>query len=435
MKRLNNILTVPNQLLICFLVVFGSSALAQPTVQKPIISSLTIDECYQWTRENYPLIKQLDIIDKTTQYTLSNASTGNLPQINIKGQATYQSDVTELPFDLPNVDIPSINKDQYKIYGEVFQPLTNYGRVNAGKKLIEHNGEIEKQQVEVDLYKLKDRINQIFFGVHLYNEKIEQFQIIQSDLDSALVKVEAAIANGTATLIDKQLLNVERISLNQQVEESKANQLAFLKMLSTLTGKNITESTRLIKPSVEVLPTTISRPELQLFNLQSQSVALKQKQINNTLLPNIGLFAQGGYGRPALNFLSNEFDFYYIGGLRLNWNLSHLYTFRNTKRSLDLLTERIAIQQGAFMLNTSLTQSQQSAEVTKYQSLIQSDKEIIQIREQVLETAKVQLANGLITTIDYVKHLNDVNKARQTLILHDTQLLLALFNLKTTVGK
>ena len=431
---MNKVIRIIPELIIFCSLFFGGAINAQGTVQSQSMALITLGECYQWTRENYPLMKQMDIVDKTTLYNLSNASSGNLPQISINGQATYQSDVTEVPIEIPNMEIQTINKDQYKIFGEVYQPLTNYMNVNANKKLITHKGEIEKQKIAVELYKLKDRINQLFFGILLINEKIEQFEIIQSNLDSTLVKVEAGIANGTATLTDKQLLKVEDISLGQQIEENKANKLAFLEMLSTLTGKPITENTQLQKPISHVQSSKINRPELQLYSLQNQTIDLQIKQIENSLLPQVGLFAQGGYGRPALNFLSNDFEFYYIGGVKFKWNISALYNYKNTKKSLNLVHDKISIQQKTFLLNTKLIQSQQSAEIIKYRSLIKSDKEIIQLRQNVLETAKVQLSNGLITTIDYVKILNDVSNASQMLLLHETQLLLAQINLKTTTG-
>ncbi len=434
MKPLKKKIKIP-ALILCLLVfAFNSSVIAQSSEDKTSIESVSIEECYQWSRANYPLLKQLDIIDKSSQYSLSNASNGNLPQINLNGQATYQSAVTELPINIPNMEIPSIDKDQYKIYGEIYQPLTGFTKVKILKNLIAHESEIEKQKVEIDLYKLKDRINQLYFGVLLITEKIQQYKIIQSDIDSALVKVKAAIENGTATITDRQLLNVERISIDQQIDENRANKSAFLEMLSSLTGKNISEESIILEPTSSVISTTNNRSELQLFNLQSQSVNLLQTQLNKTLIPNIGLFAQGGYGRPALNFLSNEFDFYYIGGIKFNWNISSLYNHKSTRKSLNLMTEKISVQKETFLLNISLTESQQSAEISKYQNLIKTDKDIIELREKVLNTAKVQLNNGLITTIDYVKFLNDVNKAKQKQLLHETQLLLSQYNLKTTTG-
>jgi outer membrane protein TolC len=412
----------------------GTIVNAQELTDEVAKGSVSIEECYEWSRENFPLIRQLDIIDKSTAYSLSNASIGNLPQINLNGQASYQSAVTQLPIEIPNMEIPTIDKDQYKIYGEVYQPLTNFVTVNAAKEQIALMGAIEKQKLELELYQLKDRINQLYFGVLLINEKIGQYNIIMSDLDSTLDKVESAILNGTATQTDKSLLQVERISLQQQIDESKSNQEAFLKILSTFTGQTITANTVLLKPSTAAYSANINRPELILFKLQNQFTAIEQNQLSNTLVPNIGLFMQAGYGRPALNFLSNEFDFYYIGGIKFNWNLSRLYKLKNTRKTIRLTTDKVAIQRETFLLNTKLVQTQQSAEIVKYELLIESDHEIIKMRDAILATAKAQLDNGLITTIDYVKFLNDVNSVKQSLLLHETQLQLSQYNLQTTTG-
>lgn len=421
--------------LICsFFILLGINLKAQDLNLQTSPEKISLEECYTWARENFPLIKQMDMIDKTTQYSLSNASSGNLPQINLNGQATYQSDVTAIPIIFPNMDVPSVDKDQYKIYAEIYQPLSNFSNVKTKKEQIEIEGEIEKQKVEINLYQLKERINQIYFGSLLINEKIEQFEFIVADIDSSLAKIKAAIKNGTATETDKQMLYVERISILQQIEENKSNQVAFLKMLSMLTGKNIGQNTVLEEPTMAALGTEINRPELQLFKLQSDALHIQEKQVKSSLIPNIGLMAQGGYGKPGLNFLNSDFALYYIGGLKFNWYLSGFYNLKNTKKILHISKDKIALQKDVFLLNTSLSQSQQSTEITKFQTLLESDKEIIRIREEILSTAKVQLANGLITTIDYVKFLNDVNKAKQKLLLRKTQLLLAQYNLKTTSG-
>lgn len=398
------------------------------------IQSITIEQCYEWSKANYPIIKQMDIIDKTTAYNISNATSGNLPQISLNGQASYQSEVIQFPIQLPGVKLSSLDKDQYKTHIDVYQPLTNFIHVSNQKKITKTNGEIEKQKVEIEFLKLKDRINQIYFGSLLFAEKSEQLKIIQIDIDSALVRVDAGVSNGTATKNDRQLLQVEKISLEQQIDENRANRAAFLKMLSTITGKNITTNTQLVQPQSQIVNLTLHRPELVLFSLQSQALQLQKKQVNSRLIPNIGIFGQGGYGKPGLNVMSNDFEFYYIGGVKLSWNISVLYNHHNNKSILSLANERVDAQKKSFLLNTDLTQSQQSAEIEKYETLLKTDEKIIPIRQDVVNTAKVQLENGLITTIDYIKILNDLKKAQQMMILHKIQLLLAQQNLKNTTG-
>lgn len=407
---------------------------AQVNESSPHLPSATISECYEWSKNNYPLIAQQDLLEKSAQFSLSNASKGNLPQININGQATYQSEVTELPIEIPNMEIPTQDKDQYKIYGEIYQPLTNFSKIKSNKKQIDLNSQIEQQKVEIDLYQLKERINQIYFGTLLIKVKNNQLELLKTDIDSTLRRLEAAIANGTATLTDKKLLEVEKINLKQQIQENESNMEAFIMMLSAFTGKHFTKSTELIRPTAYFQNKTINRPELRLFALQEQLINTQKSQINQRYIPNLGLFFQGGYGRPALNFLSNEFSTYYVTGLKLNWNLSQLYTNKNDMQRFDIQNQLIDTKKKTFLFNTELTQSQQSIEINKHNKLIVSDKQAIQLRDEIKSAAEVQMINGLITTIDYIKILNDTSRAKQQLELHEIMLLQAQYYLKTTIG-
>lgn len=398
------------------------------------INSATIEQCYSWAETHYPLVAQLDLLAKSSQFNLENAAKGKLPQISIQGQATYQSEVTEIPLEQLGVDIPTLDKDQYKLYGEVYQSLTNFSRVNAQRQQLEVEGAIEQQSVAVDVYQLRDRINQIYFGILLTKAQQEQLTLIYTDLDSALVKLKAAVENGTATLMDQQLLQVEQIRINQQLSESQATQRAFAFMLAALTGQAISETTTLTLPQVLVHQPQVLRPELSLFAMQEQSVDARWRQIQSGKLPELGLFLQGGIGRPALNFLSNDLTPYYIGGLKLSWNLSRFYTSNNDRQLLDVQHQIISKQRETFLLNISLTQAQQSEEVRKFQEMIRLDEQAVVLQEQIKTAAEVQLVNGLITTIDYIKIINDVNRARQQLKLHELQMLQSQYNLKTTTG-
>lgn len=399
------------------------------------LTSVTLPECYEWSKNNYPLVAQLDLLSRSTQYSLGNAAKGKLPQININGQATYQSEVTELALDIPNIDIPTLDKDQYKISAEIYQSLTNFSTIRSQQDQIDLNGKLEIQQVEVDLYQLQDRVNQIYFSILLMQAKGVQLAFLEQDIDSTLTRLKAAVSNGTATLMDQKLLEVEKIRVTQQLQENQSNKLAFLVMLGQLTGKPIGANTALVKPAAT--PTeafSINRPELRVFDLQEQLLQVQDAQLNNRYIPEVGLFFQGGYGRPALNFLSNDFSTYYITGLKLNWSLSSLYKTRNDRQKLSIQRQLLDTRKETFLLNTAMTQSQQSAEVNKYADMIAADEAAVALREDIKGIAEVQLLNGLITTIDYIKILNDANRAQQELELHETMQLQAQYNLKTTTG-
>lgn len=398
------------------------------------LPAITLEQCQEWTQQNYPLSKQLDLVQRSKAYNLKNASQGFLPQVSISGQASYQSDVTEVPIELPNSEIPTISKDQYKVYADVYLPLSNRSLIKNQKAQIECAALVEAQEIEVELFKLKERVNQLYLGVLLINDQIQQFQNFEKDITNAIEKTLPAIENGLAIESDLQLLEAERINNEQKIAEQLANKKAYINMLGKLTNQTITTNTKFIIPKLVENEMILNRPELKLFSLQSQSLETKLEQINKRIIPNVGLFLQVGYGRPGLNFLSNGFEAYGIGGLQFSWNLSQLYSSKNDRENLSISQLKIANQKASFLLNTEMTLDQQSEEIQKYQTLLQADQKLIDIRKTIKETAEVQLENGLISALDYLNYINAESKAKQNLAMHKTQLLLAQINLKNTSG-
>lgn len=397
-------------------------------------SSLSIDTCLAMAKRNFPLIKQYGLIEKSKEYSIDNANKGYLPQFNIAGQATYQSAVTQIPISLPNMDIPTISKDQYRLYSEVSQPITDLFVVKDNKKLIETNAEVETQKVEVEIYKLRERINQLFFGILLIDEQLKQTDLLKKDIQSGIDKTNVAIQNGTATKSSANILKAELLKANQRIIELKATRKGYAEMLSHFIGTAIDENTTLQKPTPQIVSNTINRPELKLYNLQKKTFDLQSKLITAKNLPRFSLFFQGGLGRPALNMLSNDVQGYYIGGLRLNWNLTGFYTYNKEKKILTVNQSFIDIQRETFLFNTNLNLRQQNSEITKVQELIETDSDIISLRESVKHTTKTQLENGTATTNDYLISVNAEDQARQNLILHEIQLLMAQYNYQTTSG-
>ncbi|MBK8521459.1 MAG: TolC family protein [Chitinophagaceae bacterium] len=395
-------------------------------------NTISIEECYKLAQTNFPLVKQMALIDKTTAYSISNAAKGYLPQFSINGQGTYQSDVTSL--SIPGVNTTTLSKDQYKVYGEVTQSLTDFGIIRQQKELAKTNAETEKQKIEVELYKLKERINQIYFGILLIDAQIEQTELLKKDIQNGIDKTNAAIANGTALKSNADNLKAELLKTDQRTIELKANRKGYTDMLALFIAKDVTENTKLITPVTQVILPTINRPELKMYETQKKSYDIQNKLITARNLPKVGLFFQGGYGRPGLNQLSNVFATYYIGGLKLNWNFGGLYNARNDRSLLKLNKQTIDVQKEVFLFNTNLSLSQQNSEVDKFLKLIGTDNEIIQLRNKVKSTAQAQLQNGVITTNDYLTYVNAEDQARQNLLLHQVQLSLAQYNYQTTSG-
>ncbi len=416
-------------------VVFLLTAVCLP-VARAQSPSLTISTCYRLARQNYPLIKQRDLINKTKDYTVSNASKGYLPALSINGQATYQSAVTNFPFKLPGLTFPQYSRDQYKMYGELDQVIYDGGAIKNQKETAEANQVIQQQSLEVQLYALYDRVNQLFFGALMVNEQLKLNDLLRQDIQNGVDKEKAMLANGVAYRSSVDELSAQLLQAEQTRDELKATQKAYLDMLSLFINSKLNENTPLEKP-VEVQPAAsenISRPELQSFDYQKKTYDLQDKLLTTQLLPKLGFFAQGGYGRPGLNFLNNNFSWYYIGGLKLSWSLGSLYTLKNLKQLLNIDKQSLDVQKETFLFNTSITQKQQNEDIEKYNALVKKDDAIIELRESVKKAASAQLENGVLSAHDYINQVNAEDQARQNRTLHQMQLLQAEYSYQNTVG-
>ncbi|GIM54433.1 TolC family protein [Capnocytophaga cynodegmi] len=397
-------------------------------------NSLTLDNCLEKAKQNYPLIKQYTLIEKTKEFSIAKAQKGYLPQFNVAGQATYQSDVTRVPISLPNMDIPTMSKDQYRLYGEVSQSITDLFTVKDQKEFINNKSEIETQKTEIELYKLRERINNLYFGILLIDAQIKQTELLKKDIQSGIEKTNVAIANGVALKSTADNLKAELLKVDQRTIELKVTRKGYADMLALFIGNPIDENTVLEKPHRQMLTNTINRPELRLFDLQKKSFDVQKKLITNKNMPRVSVFFQGGLGRPALNMLDNDLKGYYIGGLRLIWNITGFYTYKNEKKTLALNQSFIDIQRETFLFNTNLVLKQQNADIAKMQDLIETDKSIVTLRESVKNTTQNQLTYGTATTNDYLIAVNAEDQAKQSLILHEIQLLMTEYNAQTTAG-
>ena len=399
--------------------------------------SLSLQKAYDLAQQNYPLIKQRDLIKQTTGYTIDNLSKGFLPQISLSGQATYQSEVTEVKVPIPGVNIESPSKDQYKILADVNQLIYDGGVIRQQKNIQQLSEDVEQQKVEVELYKLKERINQLFLGVLYLDEQLKQVDLIKEDLNNGIKRVEAQVNNGVAFKSNLNVLKAELLKADQRIIELKASRKGYIDVLSLFINQNLPENIRLEKPGsqVSILNNEVVRPELKLYSIQEKLLGGQFKLIDSRNKPKASLFWQGGYGRPGLNFLKNDFDLYYTTGVRLNWSFGGLYTQKKEKKIIELNQKSVDIQKEVFLLNTNTQLKQQQSEVEKLQQLVATDQAIIDLRIQVKDAARAQLENGVITANDYLREVNAEDQARQSLITHQIQLLQAQINYQTISGK
>lgn len=415
-------------IMVVIMILFGIKVYAQPRTH------LRIEEAYERARLNYPLVKQNMLIDKSAAYTVANASKGYLPSISFNGQATYQSTVTNFPLTLPGLSLASYNKDQYKIYAEADQVIYDGGAIKNAKQTAQATQMIQCQNLEVELYNLYDRVNQLFFGALLLNEQLKQNKLLKKDIQNGIDKATALVKNGIAYRSSVDELSAQLLQVDQARTEIKSTKAAYLLMLSQFMGTSVDENTIIERPEKPALTNDISRPELLAFDYQKLTYAFQAQSLKVQLRPKLGFFIQGGYGRPGLNFLNNNFAWYYLGGLKFSWNLGSIYTYKNQRELLSLNIQALDIQKETFLFNTNLALKQQGAAISKYTELIEKDEAIISLREQIKRAAVAQLENGVLTAHDYITQVNAEDQARQNFIIHQIQLLQTEFTYQNTSG-
>lgn len=395
--------------------------------------NITLDICHQKARELYPLTKQFGLIEKTSEYNIANANKAWLPQVNFTAKATYQSETTKLPISIPNVIIPELTKDQYNAALDVSQTIWDGGVVKAQRNIIKAQAEAEKQKLEVDLYMLKERVNQLYFGILLLNEQLQQLTLIKTDLQANYEKVIALKQNGIAGQADIDAVRVEQLNLEQKENDLQTTLKSFTEMLTAFTNLNFSSKTEFSKPIISTVDYALEnkRPELLLLATQSKALSSQRDIITASNLPKVGIFVQGGYGKPGLNMLTNEFSPYYIGGLRLSWNLSGYYSQKNNFEKISLNQKSIDIQKETFLFNNNLQNRQQMNEIEKLKSTMKNDDEIILLRSNIKKATTAKFENGTATITDMLRDVNAESLARQARALHEIQLYMAVYQLKT----
>ncbi len=404
--------------------------------------TVTLDECQQLAEENYPLIKQYDLIRQTTDYTVSNISKGWLPQISAMAQATYQSDVMTLPDVLQRMlgqqglQAKGIRKDQYRVGVDINQTVYDGGLISGQKDVARLEGEVQSAQTATDLYAVRKRINDLYFGILLLDEKIQLNKDLQTLLQSNLNKLNSMLAHGVAMKSDVNTVKAEKLKAEQQATELASSRKSMTDMLSVFIGREVAN---LGMPQDVVVNTHENkRPELHLFDSQIKLADAQEKLLNARLLPRLSVFAQGYYGYPGYNQFEAMFNRTWklngIVGVRLSWNIGALYTRKNDRAKLSTRRGLVESARETFLFNNRLLEIQQSDGIAKYRQLIVDDKEIVSLRSDVRRAAESKLEHGIIDTNNLLQEITRENQSRIDLSTHTILMLKENYDLKYTTN-
>lgn len=402
---------------------------------QPAGAQVTLEQCMELARRNYPQIRQLDLIDEAAGYDIASVSKSWLPHLSLSGKASYQSDVVEMPFEIEgfSFDLPH---DQYSLIGEISQTIWDGGAAKSQKELYSSGAEVQKNQLEVSVYSINDRVAQVYLGILLIDEQLRQNDILEKSLERNAGQVQACIDNGTAYRSDLDMVRVNILDCEQQKEGLLSDREAYVGMLEKLTGTSL-EGQELEVPDDDISGLssgTVTRPELALYDAQFVQNEAQSHQLDSKIFPKFSLSLQGGIGRPGLNMLDNSFQPYYTAGVKMSWDIGALYTRRDEKQKLDAQRRTIESDRETFLFNTGVNALQLRSAVDKARRLLEKDGEIIALQESIRSAGEEQYRNGTISMNDLMKRIDDEYNARVAESIHRIQLLMAIYDYKNCVG-
>ena len=410
------------------------SCIALCLLSYSVFGQITLDECQKKARANFPLIKQYELIEQSKEYTLSNANKAYLPQLD----ATIIGGVISgLPgFSPPGSESSSSTEFNVISVLQLNQVIWDGGITKAKKGIIEASSEIEKADLEVSLFGLEDQVNNLFFGILLIDEQVNQVEILKSTLLRNMKRVEIAVENGTAYSSDIDEIHVEVINVDQRLEELRSNRNAYVNVLAAMIGEPIDDSESFARPEIEMdyLSMENNRPELSLFKNQEYLVEAQSRIEKSMLYPKVGLLGFGTFIQPGVDFGASTLNNIFVGGLSLNWNLGSLYKNGNNKKITKINLQKVQLQRETFLFSTNLELTQTQLELQKFETLLEQDRKILALKSKIRNAYDVKYENGVSTMNELLNRTNEESIAKQNLIVHEVQYLMKAYQYKNKTG-
>lgn len=399
----------------------------------------TLDECIGLAYDNYPQIKEMSLIEMTRGIDLKTAAYAWLPHLNVSGKATWQSEVVEMPIEIPGMDI-RIPHDQYGLTAEFTQQIWDGGTSHSRRELAEAGAEVKKTQLETNLWAIRSRIQNIYLGIILIDKQMRLNDLLRENLERNSEEVGSLINGGVALPTDLDQVSVNILSCLQQRASLEADRRSYVKLLGLMTGRDMTGVELAIPQEAldfqdDGVRDFATRPEMSLYSAQLKQNDVQLRQLNTLISPKLNLSLQGGYGRPGMNMLSGDFSAYFVAGLKLQWDIGALYTRGMDKRKLKADAQKIDLTRETFLLNSSVEAEQKNNAIEKARDVLDRDSEIIALRQRIREAGENQYREGTIKMNDYLSMLDEEYKAKANESMHEVQLMMAVYDMKNTLGK
>lgn len=414
---------------------FLSVTLALGLSLSALAQSLTLADCRQMAHDNYPAIRQYSLVEQSRDYTLDNAAKAWLPHVSASAGAYAFTDIVKTN---QRTEQMGLDMKNYMANASVMvrQNVYDGGQTAAQKRVASAQADVQSRQLDVTMYAINDRVEQLFFGILLLDEQLRQNTLLHNDLSTSEKTVRSMMRGGIANQTDLDAILVETLKADQQKEGLEASRQSYLRMLGVLIGKDLGAEATLVRPSSEVSPTSKDawgqgRPELSYYASQNLLLDAQRRQLDTRLRPTVSLFGLGMVHSRMSDMVNNGV---LAGGVSLSWNIGALYTRKNDIRKIELQRQMNDSQRDVFLFNNRLQNEESNGTIASLRRQIAKDEEIVRLRESIRSKSDRKVELGTESVNELVRDINAVSMARAQKAQHEVELLREMYKLKNVNG-
>jgi len=406
--------------------------------------TISLKTCYDNALGRHPQAGEKHLQEQLWQLRQDNLNSAWYPNIEAGATALYNSSVADLGSSLGMAPLPGIEDylpvmphDQYKLTMDINQLIYDGGATKSNRLVEDAALEVKREEVEVELYAVKEQVNRYYFTFILLQRQKEKLAVYLQTITEQILSLESGIRNGVILPSDRDVLRAEKISIEQQAGEIGIRINSTAAVLSQLTGMEINHETRALVPDVYIRPgEEPSRPELNVLDLKGLQLDAGKDLAKSERMPRAFAFATLGYGKPPGNdFFSDTFGPYYIVGAGIKWKI---IDWKNSKRQQQLIdVNKAIIDSHKKSLEENLVRALEMkyAEIRSLETSLESDDELIATLGNVRETALSQYNNGTITASEYLREWSKEKEAVINREIHAVSLVKAKVEYLNIAGK
>lgn len=410
-----------------------------------VTAQITIEQCVEKAMENYPEIRKYDLVSMTREIDLSDIDKGWLPRISAYGQATVQNAVPSFPESLSGVlqqmgqSMRGLDKLQYKVGVDISQTIWDGGLSRARRDVSRLTSETQRKYIDVELYAVRQRVENLYFAILLTEEQIAQTGNALALVKGNLEKLRSMLRNGTAMQCDVDMVAAQALTMEQDITRARSAVRGYRQVLEIFIGESLSDRVLVMPEALMPSDMRPARPELSLFENRIAAAQASRRLSDVSLMPKVGFFAQTWYGYPGFDYfksmMNRNLSFNIMAGVKVTWNIDAFYTKKNTARRTAVDTGNVMAEKETFLFNTGMQSVSQQEKISGLRSVMADDAKIIELRTNVRKAAESQLENGVIDAMALLTKITDENQAKLTARFHEIQLIQEIYNLKYILNR